>query len=151
MLKGHLDSHVYCRVIAQWLKMKSTQLFINWWLDRENGVHIEDYWSMSWIFLVVNLTTSEMIQKCTVNLWFYFSWVPAYTEDQLRHLASQDWETTIFLDFLYTAAHGWVSWAADYKSFLISRLEDTGFWPESWHEMTHTFDSGGEAEWPWKA
>ena len=44
----------------------------------------------------------------------YFIRIPVYTE-QLKQVASWDWATTRFLDFLFTAAHCWVNWTADCK------------------------------------
>jgi hypothetical protein len=52
----------------------------------------------------------------SISVGTYFK-IPVYTEDQLKHLASWDWATTKFLDFPFTAAHYWVSWTADCKSF----------------------------------
>jgi hypothetical protein len=51
--------------------------------------------------------------RASTSVGTYLLGIPAYTEDQLKHLASWDWATSRFLNFPFTIAHCWVSWTAE--------------------------------------
>jgi hypothetical protein len=59
--------------------------------------HIKGHWKKenSLFFTYLDLLASTS----------YFFRIPAYTEDQLKQLASQGWATTRFLDFPFIASH----------------------------------------------
>ena len=73
----------------------------------------------------------------------YICWNPllqdsSFYRSPAETTSSWDWKTTGFLDFLFTAAHCWVSWTTDFPSLML---------PVPWTNFSPTLPTLGGWRW----